>query len=195
MVALLEMAHGIATATEKQHAAVIARLQVLPIDLLANVRQASKALDEPIPNLRTGKVTVKQMAQLIGWIEAAERQGAERLSQLVNHLSPLAEADADGIVAWATEMRDIPATNAATPWLSELDDLEAERVMALVELHGIGVVDNETLAAYLVDVCGSKSKALATGKKMAARHDLPNVASTAEIAQDRMLTALVVRAQ
>ncbi len=132
------------------------------------------------------------MAQLIGWIEAAEKQGAERLAQLVNHLSPLSEADAAAYVAWATEMRDEPLTAATADSLATLDDLEAERVMALAELHEAGIAD---LVAHLVDVTGSKSKALATGKKMAALHDLPNVASTADIANDRMLTALVVRAQ
>lgn len=191
MVMLLEMAHGIDKPQATTVEAIIERLQVLPSDIFADVQAGAKALEPQVPNLRSGKATEADIARLMPLVEYGEMAAAERLAQLVNHLSPLDEAQADAIVAWATEQRSTPLKTAGVPALKTLDDLEAERVMALAELYE---ADPDDLGAWLIDVCGSKSAALASGKEIARRHDWPKPKSSADLAENRVLAALTATA-
>ncbi len=188
MIDRLEWDHHLTQPEQADVDQSIARMRALPTDLLAGIGQLNKKLETPVPNPTIGTVTVAQLETLNEWIDGAEIEGQNRLAQLVNHMSPLSETDADAIIAYATETRDLPIPTATSDNLAELDNLEAERVMALAELHEAGVDD---LVAHLVDVTGSKSKALTAGKQMAALHELPAPRSTAEIAEDRLLVALV----
>lgn len=187
-VDLLEIGYGLNPAHVPTVDGMILRLEKLPADLLAAASAHAKALDPPIPNLRTGKATTHDLERLVAIIEPLETQAKQRLTHLVNQLTPLNEADADGLIAWATEQRDQPLTEADADSLARLDNLEAERLCALAELHLNNPPD---LVAHLIDICGSKSAALEAGKRLAGIHGMPAPKSTADVAADRALTALV----
>jgi hypothetical protein len=184
---LLEMEAGLARAVDTQVDAMIERLKRLPSDLLAAVTANGKAADPPVPNLTTGRATANDLERLEVWVSAAEREHGERLMQLTNALSPLRADEATAIVEWATEQREEP-----TSVLAVLTDLEAERALALAELYEQRDLDRTDL---LVEACGSKADVLAAARTVAATHGLAAPKSTADVAGDRVLAALVLHTQ
>lgn len=103
---------------------------------------------------------------------------------LVEALNRLDKATADEILAYATESRgEVPAQ------LGELTDLEVIRATALAVFYADPTDDLETA---LVEALKNRRAVLAAGKTEAKTHSLPVPKSTAEVAQNPLLTALVL---
>lgn len=187
-VQMLEMGYGLDGADAPTVDEMVERLGRLPVDLVGLATTHAKALDPPIPNLRSGQATTHDLERLDAVVAPIEVLHTERITHLVNHLSPLDEDTADALIQWATEQRDEPLTAADVAALEALDNLEAERLSALAELYAD---EPDDLAAHLVDVAGSKSEVVAAGKAAAERHGLDVPKSTAEVAANRVLAALV----
>lgn len=187
-VMMLEMGYGLSPADAPTAQDLIERLENLPADLLALATTHAKALDPQIPNLRSGKATEADLERLERVVMPLENVAAERLAHLVNHLSPMDEDTADSLIEWATEQRDQPILRASAAALAKLDNLEAERLSALAEFYA---EDPDDVLAHLVDRCGSKSEVLAKAKDAAEVHDLPRPKSTADVAENRVLAALI----
>lgn len=183
---LLKMASDIATADERSIENTITKLKALPGDLYLWVEAQSKALEPEIPNLRSGDATYHDLRRLGDLIAQADQWHAERVMQLTNALSPLTADEQAQIVAWACEQRN--ELFAETIPLTTLDDLEAERVIALAEFY-------EAQAAGIDDQLAQLGDVTAEAATVAARHGLDVPSSLAEVASDRVLSALVIHSR
>jgi hypothetical protein len=183
---LARMGAKLVVASDDAVEAMIHRLRALPGDLYIAVEANAKALEPPLPNLRSGRATDADLGRLAEFVERAEHEHAERVMQLTNALSPLTADQAASIVDWATEQRmDVEA--GAVPAIESLTDLEAERAVSLAEIY---VDADGGLEALLAP--WPKSAVLATAKDAAGRHGLPAPKSVAAVATDRVLAALTI---
>jgi hypothetical protein len=158
------------------------RLKALPVDLLAHAEMRAKELDPPVPNLTAGQVTGPDLDRLEAVLAPIELAHAERVATVQRHLMELDSLDDfDAIVQWATEDRDQP-TNVIT----SLDNLEAERVIALCATYRI-----DDLEAAIRNI-GTAAEAKAIAKTVTERHQIPMPTSARAIASDRVLAGLVL---
>lgn len=183
------------TATEHLVDRMRSRLQRLPSDLLAAVTAEAKRAG--IPNLNIGPVTLDHLDQLDWTASLAEREHNERCSQLVAALSPLEVEIENAIMA---------VVGVAGRSYMTLTDLEADTVCALADPDVLAAIsaahiddtgalvlqaDTERATARLVELHGSKTAVLTQAKALAVRLDRPAPRSTAAVAADLTLTALL----
>lgn len=183
---LLKMAADIATADERSIENVVAKLRALPGDLFLWVEAQSKALDPPVPHLRSGDATYHDLRRLGDLIAQADTVHAERVMQLTTALSPLTADEQAQVVAWACEQRG--ELFAETIPLTSLDDLEAERALALAEFY-------EAAAAGIDDQLADLADVVSVGQAVATKHGITVPQSPADVAADRVLAALVIHSR
>jgi hypothetical protein len=157
------------------------RLKALPVDLLAHATMRAKELDPPVPNLTAGKVTGPDLDRLEAVLAPIELVHAERVATVTQHLAELDDGADVAVVEWATEGRDTPSTTVL-----DLDNLEAERVIALCHTYTIDDLEQA------IRQIGTAAKAKAIAKQVAARHQIPLPTSARAIASDRVLAGLVL---
>jgi hypothetical protein len=167
------------------------RLKALPVDLLAHAEMRAKELDPPVPNLTTGKVTGPDLDRLEAVLAPIELAHAERVATVSQHLSELDDGEPLSVLLWATEDRNDgqglePLTTAVDSVITSLDNLEAERVIALCATYRI-----DDLEAAIRNI-GTAAQAKAIAKTVTERHQIPMPTSARAIASDRVLAGLVL---
>lgn len=167
---------------EQRTATMIDRLQRLPVDLMAAAKAAAAALDPRPPNLATGRATALDLDRIDAIVRPLELQHAERIAQVTQALSELAEDEAAQVVAWCCEQRN--ELFADTIPIESLDNLEAERVVALAWWYANDEGRGMQAPIFPDDAI-----------EVAQLHGLPVPDSLADLANDRVLTALVMHKQ
>jgi hypothetical protein len=163
---------------------IVERLEALPVDLYAHVERLSKEATPPVPNLtKPDDVTGPDLDRLEAIMAPVELLHAERVAQVTQALSGMYPAEADEIVEWACEQLD----GELRRQLATLDNLEAERVLALCATYAV-----DDLPKALRDL-GPAKDVIATARRLAERHQIaPLPKSGRDVAVDRVLAGLVL---
>jgi hypothetical protein len=159
---------------------LIERLTGLPEDLQEHVSTLAAEHDPPLPNIRMGTVTLRTYETADQFCREAETVRIDRADRISAAMLGMEVPERAAIIEWATEQRPEPVNDAGT---STLTELETRRVCAAA-LYERGMIGP--------NIEGTKSEILKAGKQIAQLHDLPAPKSSADVAADTMLTALVI---
>lgn len=168
---------------------IVERLEALPVDLYAHVEMRSKEATPPVPHLANGKATGPDLDRLEAILAPVELLHAERVAQVTQALDAanLTIPEERAAIEWACEGRELSLPHLTiNEGVRQLDNLEAERVLALCESYR-----HDDLPAALAAL-GPARPVIATARQLAERHQIPAPKSGRDIASDRILAGLVL---
>ena len=170
---------------------VVEALGALPADLLAAVE--GEAMRAGVPNLNRGPVTDQHLTTLLVFVTEAQTQSQARAAAVAEAPLVLGDEDNSEIVDMVNKL-----IGATVPDL--YTRLQADQFCAMFTAINQGVVtlgiDNDgwscaVLERALVETAGTKTLAVAAGKRLAAEHRRQPPRSTAALVADTILSALV----
>lgn len=183
IIELWETKSGNYPATNEDVDAMIMRLKVMPQDLKDEATKQAAKLANPVNLMqRRGAYGIMdhQLEALLPIADAMEAAHTARIERLVGAVAAVGTNALHAATDAANIHRDLAAADYTVA--------QADRLIAMLTYPA----DPDNAEANLVAHCGSKSEVLKCAKELAVIHELGKPRSTAAVAADPVLTALVL---